>query len=117
MTSEDITAIEAEYEKAYGSNRSALQSRQDVRGWVSELDQQQAAINQALDGIDALETHYNGEVKRYQQLRDEAADKKRKLTRAFDDCKRTAIRLQQNLKTANLPRDTGTYQNAPSSRP
>src|SRR5205085_1052844 len=100
---EDIGRIEAEYERGHGATKAVLQNRQDVQAWLNELDQQQSALNQALDGLDDLETFYDGLVKRYQHLRDEATDKKRKLLRDFDDCKRQAIRIQQGLKRSQFP--------------
>ena len=82
MTPEDIANAEAEYTAAHGQTPKML------RGSLSDLDQQQTSLEGAINGLEALETHYDGIVKTYQHKRDEVADERKVLERDHDACKR-----------------------------
>lgn len=89
MTPEDIANTSAEFKRVHGATPSVLRSQS-----LADIDQHQSDLNTVIGGLDSLVTFYDGLVKHYQNLRDEAKDDRKKLERDFDDSKRAYWRVK-----------------------
>lgn len=93
MQTDDIARAEARYEEAHAKTKRVLLAQDP-----NEPDAHQSELNEAIGGVEAMITFFDGKVREFQTLRDAAKDKKRNLERDFEDAKRAYWRLRDEAK-------------------